>query len=121
MADQNAVRKDEVGPSSLSGSPRRLEFGEVAIVGKCIEHRPSGKGRDVDHYHTIVLPAVDPFTAPPVVSVRADDELYREGDDVRCIASVGGYRQKITFTDKKTGEDQKYYKVNMTMQFVSKF
>lgn len=110
MAEQNAVKQ-------MTPSPR---MGEVLLSGKVIEVRRYQKGRgEVSYFTVMIMPAVDQYTPPPVVEVRSSQQWAGEGEEVRCVALVGGYRQSYNAQDERTGDRERRYTTRLTLNLVT--
>ncbi|AUM40561.1 TPA: DNA-binding protein G5P [Escherichia coli] len=70
-------------------------------------------------YTTVVSPAVDAYSYPPVIRIKSKRSLGRVGDEITDIlCRVTGYERSFPFIDKQTGEQSRGFNVDMLLELV---
>lgn len=71
------------------------------------------------YYTTIVSPAADAYSFPPVVRIKSKRTLGRIGDEIADVhCRVTGYERSFPYTDKRTGEQSKGFNVDMLLELI---
>ncbi|MEG7332931.1 DNA-binding protein G5P [Citrobacter freundii] len=88
---------------------------ETTVTGKIKRFNNSGGF----YYTTIVSPAADAYSFPPVIRIKSKKSLGRIGDEITDVhCRVTGYERSFPYTDKQTGEQSKGYNVDMLLELL---
>lgn len=88
---------------------------ETTVTGKIKRFNSSGGF----YYTTIVAPAADSYSFPPVIRIKSKKPLGRLGEEITdVICRVTGYERSFPYTDKQTGEQSKGYNVHMLLELI---
>ncbi|ENU8965148.1 DNA-binding protein G5P [Salmonella enterica] len=88
---------------------------ETTVTGKIKRYNNSGGF----YYTTVVSPAADAYSYPPVVRIKSKKSLGRIGDEIMDVhCRITGYERSFPYTDKQTGEQIKGYNVDMLLELL---
>nr|HDI2790975.1 DNA-binding protein G5P [Klebsiella pneumoniae] len=88
---------------------------ETTVTGKIKRFNNSGGF----YYTTIVSPAADAYSFPPVIRIKSKKPLGRIGDEITDVhCRITGYERGFPYTDKQTGEQSKGYNVDMLLELL---
>ncbi|EHB2846372.1 DNA-binding protein G5P [Salmonella enterica subsp. enterica serovar Derby] len=88
---------------------------ESTVTGKIKRFNNSGGF----YYTTIVSPAADAYSFPPVIRIKSKKPLGRIGDEITDVhCRITGYERSFPYTDKQTGEQSKGYNVDMLLELL---
>ncbi|EJA5110867.1 DNA-binding protein G5P [Salmonella enterica] len=88
---------------------------ETTVTGKIKRYNNSGGF----YYTTVVSPAADAYSYPPVVRIKSKKSLGRIGDEIMdAHCRITGYERSFPYTDKQTGEQIKGYNVDMLLELI---
>ncbi|EDW0928642.1 DNA-binding protein G5P [Salmonella enterica subsp. enterica] len=92
-----------------------LENLETTVTGKIKRFNSSGGF----YYTTVVSPAADAYSFPPVIRIKSKKSLGRVGEEIVDVpCRVTGYERSFPYTDKQTGEQSKGYNVDMLLELL---
>ncbi|ENP7124472.1 DNA-binding protein G5P [Klebsiella pneumoniae] len=88
---------------------------ETTVTGKIKRFNNSGGF----YYTTIVSPAADAYSFPPVIRIKSKKPLGLIGDEITDVhCRITGYERSFSYTDKQTGEKSKGYNVDMLLELL---
>lgn len=69
------------------------------------------------YYTTVVCPAADPYSLPPIIKIRSKKRLGMANDEIsEVVCRISGYERAFNYTDKQTGQPNKGYNVDMFLE-----
>lgn len=90
---------------------KELPLYHAVISGKVIRINSSNDGHV---FTTVVLPAPDPYSRPPVVKIRSKRRLAAIDAEVNdLVCRVSGFERTFKYPDKQTGQITQGYNVEM--------
>ncbi|MBC8950722.1 DNA-binding protein G5P [Xenorhabdus sp. TS4] len=93
-----------------------LPLFHTVISGKVIRINSSNDGYV---FTTIILPAPDPYSKPPVVKVRSRRKLASIDSEVtELVCRISGFERSFKYHDKQTGQPSVGYNVEMFLDLV---
>lgn len=106
----------EVSNAKVSQSQYSVKSLNVVVVGKIVRVRRYDKF----FYTTVVCPAKDEYSRPPVVEIRSKHSLGDVDDKINVACELVGYEGKAyQFVDRETGERRTMVPVNMYLELLS--
>jgi hypothetical protein len=87
------------------GNIEKLELNTIIISGKILEQHTHNQY----HYHRIVMPSLDEYTAPVQVIVRSSRTLGPNGGTVAVACKPIGFTRSFKKSDGTRGHDVKTY------------
>ncbi|MDR5615432.1 MULTISPECIES: DNA-binding protein G5P [unclassified Arsenophonus] len=88
-----------------------LPLYQTVISGKVTRVSTSDDGHV---YTTVILPAPDPYSKPPIVKIRSKRRVGVIDSEINeLVCRISGYERSFRYPDKKTGQMTLGYNVEM--------